>query len=236
MNLILLDAEDEISSGRVRLTGRRAQHILTVLRSQPGERLRVGQVQGMMGWGQVVSAGADTVELEVQLREAPPAPSSTTLILALPRPKVLKRLLITLTTLGVKHLILVNSWRVDKSYWNSPLLQGENLHRQLCLGLEQARDTILPTVELKRLFKPFVEDELDALCGGRARLLAHPGMEGSCPMATEREQVVFIGPEGGLIPYEVTMLEQYGFTPFSLGERILHVETAVVACLARLGL
>jgi RsmE family RNA methyltransferase len=167
----------------------------------------------------------------LHLRQPP-----VTLILAQPRPKVLKRLLVMLTTLGVKHLVLVNSWRVDKSYWNSPVLEEENLHHYLCLGLKQARDTILPTVELKRLFKPFVEDELDNLCGARERLLAHPGGADGWPHAGGGERVLFIGPEGGLIPYEVSMLEERGFKPFSMGKRILHVETAVVACLARLGL
>ncbi|MCA1796721.1 MAG: RsmE family RNA methyltransferase [Geobacteraceae bacterium] len=81
-----------------------------------------------------------------------------------------------------------------------------------------------------------MEDELDALCGERERLLAHPGDAQGWPPATAGERVLFIGPEGGLIPYEVTMLEERGFKTFSIGERILHVETAVVACLARLGM
>lgn len=236
MNLVLLYRNEEIVNGRALLRGRQAQHIRTVLHAQAGDPVRVGLLQGNMGTGRVLHLDENSVELEVELHKTPPPPSPVTLILALPRPKVLKRLLVMLTTLGVKHLVLVNSWRVDKSYWNSPVLEEENLHNYLCLGLEQARDTILPRVELKRLFKPFVEDELDTLCGKRERLLAHPGGEEGCPCAAVGERVLFIGPEGGLIPYEVSMLEERGFNPFSLGARILHVETAVVACLARLGL
>lgn len=236
MNLVLLYRSTEIVNGRVKLQGRRAQHIRTVLRAQVGEPVRVGLLQGKMGLGRVLGLNENSVELEVELDEVPPPPGHTTLILALPRPKVLKRLLVMITTLGVKHLVLVNSWRVDKSYWNSPVLEEENLHKYLCLGLEQGRDTIMPRVELKRLFKPFVEDELEPLCGTRERLLAHPGGGGCCPRATLKEQVLFIGPEGGLIPYEVSMLEERGFSTFTIGERILHVETAVVACLAQLGL
>lgn len=236
MNLILLSEKDKITSGRAVLNDRRGHHIVSVLRSKVGDRLRVGQVQGRMGWGRVLDIHGTSVEMELELTESAPLPNSVTLILALPRPKVLKRLLVTITTLGVKHLVLVNSWRVDKSYWNSPVLEEENLHNNLCLGLEQARDTILPTVEQKRLFKPFVEDELDTLCGERERLLAHPGGAQGWPHAGAGKRVLFIGPEGGLIPYEVSMLEERGFKVFSIGERILHVETAVVACLARLGI
>jgi RsmE family RNA methyltransferase len=236
LNLILLSVNDTIAHGRVVLSDRRGEHIVSVLRSNIGDKVRVGMLQGNMGWGRVLDINGTGVELELELDESPPAPAPVTLILALPRPKVLKRLLVMLTTLGVKHLVLVNSWRVDKSYWNSPVLEEEHLRNYLCLGLEQARDTILPTVELKRLFKPFVEDELDNLCGARERLLAHPGGAGSWPHAGAGEHVLFIGPEGGLIPYEVSMLEECGFKTFSMGARILHVETAVAACLARLGL
>lgn len=236
MNLILLSEKDKITSGRVVLTERRGQHIVSVLRSQVGDRLRVGQIQGNMGWGRVLDIHDTSVKLELEITESPPPPSPVTLILALPRPKVLKRLLVMLTTLGVKHLVLVNSWRVDKSYWNSPVLEEENLRNYLCLGLEQARDTMLPKVEQKRLFKPFVEDELDTLCGERERHLAYPGGAEGWPHAGAGERVLFIGPEGGLIPYEVSMLEERGFKAFSMGERILHVETAVTACLARLGM
>ena len=56
----------------------------------------------------------------------------------LPRPKVFKRVLQGVAAMGVKRIILSSSWRVDKSYWQSPLLTPENLHKHLLLGLEQA--------------------------------------------------------------------------------------------------
>ncbi|QDR31016.1 RNA methyltransferase, partial [Pseudomonas aeruginosa] len=52
--------------------------------------------------------------------------------------------------------------------------------------------------------------------------------------AVEKPVTLAIGPEGGWIPYEVDKLREAGLHPVQLGERILRVETAVSALLARL--
>jgi len=172
--------------------------------------------------------------MEVTLGEDPPGPLPVRLILALPRPKCLKRLLQTIAAMGVKDLTLLHTWRVEKSYWASPLLSPELLREQLVLGLEQGRDTILPEVRLRRLFKPFVEDELEALSRHTVRFVAHPAAPRPCPAATAAPTTLVIGPEGGFIDYEIDALIAREFSPFSLGPRILRVEQAVPALLARL--
>jgi RsmE family RNA methyltransferase len=65
-------------------------------------------------------------------------------------------------------------------------------------------------------------------------LVGHPGDFPACPRAVEQPVTLAIGPEGGWIPYEVDLLRQSGLQPVQLGERILRVETAVTALLARL--
>ncbi len=199
-----------------------------------GDTLRVGALGGAVGTGTVTRLDEALLEMTVQLTEAPPAPLPATLLLALPRPKVLKRVLQGITAMGVKRLVLLNSYRVEKSYWQSPVVQKETLREQLILGLEQARDTVLPEVLLRQRFKPFVEDELPALAEGTLPLLAHPVAEGDCPRRVEGPVTLAVGPEGGFIPYEVEKLVECGFQTVSLGERILRVETAVPALLGRL--
>lgn len=147
---------------------------------------------------------------------------------------MLKRTLQTVATMGVKELWLINSWRVDKSYWSSPLLTEAGLREQLLLGLEQAGDTQLPRVQLRKRFKPFVEDELPALTTARRALVAHPYDAQPCPPAADEPTLLAVGPEGGFIPYEVEKLAEAGLTPIHLGARILRVETAVPVLLARL--
>ncbi len=234
MNLLLLTPTDFISESRVRLTGRSLQHVLNVHRSQAGDSIRVGMLDGEMGQGVIVSLTDQAMELDVCLDQKPPEPLPLTILLALPRPKMLKRSLQHLSSLGVKKIILMNSYRVEKSFWQSPWLTGEKVREQLILGLEQARDTQLPEVILEKRFKPFVEDRLPAIMDGKRCLVAHPSGGVPCPHQVDDQVVLAIGPEGGFIPYEVEKLEEAGFDRIHLGSRILRVETAVTAITSKL--
>lgn len=234
MNLILLFEEDFIDEQRVRLCERRREHVQKVHRADVGDKLTVGLLNGAMGTGEVVLNEGDTLELQVNLHQAPPAALPLTLLLALPRPKMLKRILQTVTAMGVKKLVLLNSYRVEKSYWQTPILQPENLRLQLILGLEQAKDTHLPEVILRKRFKPFVEDELPTMVGDSRALVAHPHTDTACPRQLRTATTLAIGPEGGFIEYEIDKLKETGFEAVHLGPRILRVENAVPAILGRL--
>ena len=234
MNLILLFTEDFVSDGRVRLEGRRLKHVLEVHRAAIGDELAVGLLGDRIGVGKVVRLDSSVLEMEVRLERAPPPALPVTLVLALPRPKALRRVIRAASAMGVKRIVLLNAFRVEKSYWQSPVLGPGSLREQAVLGLEQARDTVLPEVLLKPLFKPFVEDELPALIRNTLPLAAHPDASFLCPRAVDRAVTLVVGPEGGFIPYELELLASLGFTPVQLGERILTVETAVPALLARL--
>lgn len=235
MNLILL-FEDDFVEGRqrVRLSGRRYKHARDICRVSVGDELCVGLCNAEIGTGHVTVLNSDHLEMEVNLTKPAPPAAPITLVLALPRPIVLKRVLAAVSSMGVKQVILFHSQRVEKSYWKSPALKEDNIRKQLILGLEQARDTILPKVVLKPLFKPFVEDELPAILKGTRPLVAHPESTNPCPYHVEGPVTLAIGPEGGFIPYEIEKLMELGFIPVHLGERVLRVETAVPALLSRI--
>jgi RsmE family RNA methyltransferase len=234
VNLILLYETDFIAPQRVRIHDRRLQHLQQVHRAQPGECFRVGLLNGLIGQGRLTRLEQDCAELDLVLDQSPPPALPLRLVLALPRPKMLKRCIETIATLGVKELWLINSYRVDKSYWSTPLLQPEQMREHLLLGLEQAGDTRLPQVEIRKRFKPFVEDELPALARDTRALVAHPYHAAPCPAPLNEATTLAIGPEGGFIPYEVEKLQQAGLQAIHLGPRILRVETAVPVLLSRL--
>ncbi|OGX37570.1 MAG: 16S rRNA (uracil(1498)-N(3))-methyltransferase [Omnitrophica WOR_2 bacterium RIFCSPHIGHO2_02_FULL_50_17] len=235
MNLVLLTPNDFIdNSSRVRLDDRRFAHIRDVHRIHIGDTLCVGLMGGKSGIGRITSLTAQQVEMDVDLCESPPDPLPATLVLALPRPNIFKRVLQTVSSMGVKRIFIVNSSRVEKSFWLSPVLAPERIQEQLILGLEQAKDTIVPEVVLRPLFKPFVEDELPRLIAGSLALVAHPEAAQECLRETDRPVTLAIGPEGGFIPYEIEKLTSLGFTPVRLGNRILRVDVAIPALLSKL--
>ena len=234
MNLLLLEDADFVAADRAVLRGRRLKHLHEVHGAESGDSLRVGRLGGLMGRGTLLALDEQHAELHVELDQPPPAKLPLTLLLALPRPKMLKRVLQTVAAMGVPRLVLLNSYRVEKSFWQTPFLEPEAIREQLLLGLEQARDTVLPEVSIEKRFKPFVEDRLPAISADTLGLVGHPGDYPACPRAVSKPVTLAIGPEGGWIPYEVEKLQEAGLAPVQLGERILRVETAVPALLARL--
>jgi RsmE family RNA methyltransferase len=136
--------------------------------------------------------------------------------------------------MGVKHFVLFASARVEKSYWQSTGLEPAALREQLLLGLEQAGDTALPRIDLARRFRPFVEDALPVLADSAPILVAHPEPSASLVTPGMGRAFLVIGPEGGLQDHELERFEAVGAKRVGLGPRVLRVETAVVALLARL--
>ncbi|RMH15152.1 MAG: 16S rRNA (uracil(1498)-N(3))-methyltransferase [Acidobacteria bacterium] len=239
MNLLLLDAGEIDAAGRVRLTGRRADHLRKVLRVTPGRTLRAGVVRGPLGRATVTAVAPEAVELEVVVAAASPPPPRLELIVALPRPQVLHRVLQFATAMGVRRIDLINAWRVEKSFFASPSLEPARIDRQVRLGAEQGMTTWLPEVALHRRLVPFA-DALAARPAPRHRLLAEPAsppLAEVWPAATEDGDLALaIGPEGGWIEREVETFRAAGFTPASLGPWVLRVEAAVVAALAEVEL
>lgn len=234
MNLILVLPGDFREDGVCSLGGRRFEHIRDVHRASAGATLRVGLLNGDIGTGVILDISESEVTLQVALEHKPPAALPVNLILCLPRPRVLKRTLQTVAAMGVKQLIFLNAYRVEKSYWQTPILTEEGLAKHLHLGLEQAVDTVEPKVLLRKRFKPFVEDELPAITKGTRGLVAHPYEAGPLPGAEATPTTLAIGPEGGFLPYEIEKLREAGLEPVHMGQRILRVETAVPALLSRL--
>ncbi len=241
MNIILLD-KGEIQGRSVFLEGERAEHLIKVLRAKQGDWIRVGQIGGLLGRGQIVFLREKrpfSARLYLELTDSPPALPRLDLVLALPRPIMLRRILSQVTALGVGRIFLINSQRVERSFWQSNLLQAKVYRQYLRKGLEQAAvDTRLPELHIHRKFKPFIEDFFPGqMAYYQHGILADPSGKHSPGEVLKKSGgriVLAVGPEGGWVDYEVARFEELGFVCCTMGERILKVDTAVIALHAQI--
>ena len=233
MNIVLLDSRQTETEYWSITSKRQIEHLLQHVNVQVGDTLKVGIREAKRYLTEVISIEVNRIVLKPIHEEAVPSKLPLTLIVAMPRPKVLRRLIMDSVTLGVDKIILIHSYRVDKSYWQTPFLQ--QLDQYITLGLEQAGDTIAPKIEIYKRFKPFVEDILPNMISDHVPcFVAHPYVEDVMPTGINQPCTMVIGPEGGFIPYEIDLLEKNGCQAVSLGNRIIRTETVIPYVLGRL--
>lgn len=236
MNLILIDAAEVRADGTVLLSGPRGAHLIQVLHVIDGQTVRIGIVDGAMGTGTVLHADERDVQLHCEFDATIPPRPRVDLLLALPRPKVMRRLWAQLSALGVGQVILTNAEKVERDYFDSHVLEPKGYLPLLLEGLQQARDTRVPAVSIHKRFKVLIEDELDALSSDAKRLVAHPQSDTRIERALGRTDasarvLLAVGPEGGWNDFELALLEAHGFQRVGMGPRILTTTTACVALL-----
>ncbi len=234
MNRILFEP-NEIVDGVATFGGVRAEHVLNVLHGEVGQILKTGEVNGPIGTSEIVSIEDGRITVRTAHEEESLKPW-VDLVLAPPRPRVMKRLLPQLAALGVGRIVLVGAKKVEKDFWGATLLKEANYRPLLIDGLMQAGTSILPTLTTVRNFRRWVRDELDAAFPTPNRVVAHPYDGAAIPLSTRvagERLLLAVGPEGGWTDDEVELLEAQGFRRLSLGPRILRTDTALIALLAR---
>ena len=236
MNLILLEPGEITESDEVRLTGARADHVRHVLKAAPGSRVRIGVIDGAHGVGIVQSVGDREIILRGELDATIPPRPRVDLLLALPRPKVMRRLWAQIAALGVGQIVLTNAERVERNYFDTHVLTPDCYRPLLIEGLQQARDTRLPIVSIHRQFKILVEDDLDGLFASGVRTIADPAATASprdvLPADGNPPVLLAVGPEGGWNAFEQQLLAAHGFHAIGMGVRTLRTDTACLALLA----
>ena len=230
MNLLLVD-RTELAGDTVVVRDRRAEHVRTVIGAKVGTTLRAGVIGGELGSAEVIADDGTAIELRLALTEPPSAPLPIDVVLAVPRPKVVTRVVEAVAAFGIARLDLTNAWRVDKSYLKSPRLAPDALAHAARLGAEQGATTHLPAIDVHPRLMPLI----GTFTGPGLRLIAHPGAPPiEAAFGEARPITLAIGPEGGWIAREVETFVACGFQPVSLAAGILRVETAVAAALGQL--
>jgi RsmE family RNA methyltransferase len=236
VNLLLVEPGELAADGTVVLADRRADHLRQVIGAAIGQTVRAGVVGGGIGTAEVAADDGARMTLRLELTAPPLLPLPIELVLAIPRPKVLTRVIETAAAFGVARIDLTNAWRVDKSYLGSPRLASQALAQALRLGAEQGATTHLPPLVIHERLMSLLDTRWPAGTPGppATRLLAHPGARPIEEAALTWPLAIAIGPEGGWIQREVDTFVERGFTPVSVGSPILRVEAALSATLGQL--
>ena len=235
MNIILFHSK-ETSGNSIVFEDDRAKHIVKVLRLSVGDKIQVGLINDKIGYGVIADISRKQpymVRVLFTLEQEPVAPSKVDLLLALPRPIMLKRILSQATSLGVKHFYVVNASRVEKSYWDSKIIHASSCFDYFLKGLSQSVDTMLPHVRFFRSFNSFLRTDLTAIIKKYDNLfIADPRYDEAIRISCDEQQgrsLLAIGPEGGWLDNELDLMMERGFRGIGLGSRILRVDTAVIA-------
>lgn len=227
MNRIIFTQDEMGADGTLHLNDQRAAHIIKILQARLGDVIRVGMVDGLCGTAEIEKISSGSCILRPHLTHEPPAPSPVTLTMALPRPKVARRIISFCASAGIQHVVFFRSWRVEKSYFQSPLLSPESLDRAIREGLSQGGGTRRTKVEIIPLFTTFLDDHFPVLRQGKNCYLAHPGKGLAAEAPAHAESLLCIGPEGGFIEREVRSILEAGCIGISPLPWILRSEDAV---------
>ncbi|MCO6431449.1 MAG: RNA methyltransferase [Deltaproteobacteria bacterium] len=240
MNSILLLAQDLESPASATLKGDRARAVQLRHSLKPGVRTKAALLNGLRGHVTVIEASPDKISLQLELNQPPPPRRSIDLIVAVPRPQTVKKVISLSTIAGIRSLTFVRSEHTEKSYLSSKSLREEEIFRQVELGLEQAFDSVPPEIVIFDSFWSFKKERLESSIPGRAGFLAHAGERSSglqvftAALKGCASAALAIGPESGWSLKEHEVFIEHGFHKISLGERIFRVEQAAAVLLGQL--
>jgi 16S rRNA (uracil1498-N3)-methyltransferase len=233
----LVALPDEVSGRRISVTGERAEHVAVTLKKKEGDEIRIGVARQGRGVGTIVSLRKAHIEIEFA-ELAPEAAPDVALIVALPRPLAVSRLLHTASSFGVRHIDLIGAWKVERSYFHSPRLTATRLTSDARWGAEQGGHAWVPTVTVHERFRPFLEDHFPRAQQG-LELANRTVFDGSGALRLSVAQIasgpswMAFGPEGGWIEPELASFARAGFAVARLDTPILTTEIAIAAALGQ---
>lgn len=237
MNLLLFKSAELLEGRFLDLEGRRAVHLIEVLKLGVGDSVKAACLGEGLCEARVSKVRKNFIQLDVSPRQSVSERNQPdlTLLVALPRPQMLKRVLQVSAQFGVREIVFIGSKKVEKSFFQSKELLPERLEANLLLGLEQSSRYLLPKVRLERSIWSYLAN-LDSQFYGH-KLLAEPGPWGRASsiwdISEKKPVLMAVGPEGGWVESELAGFLKAGFERVSLSQNVLRVDQAVTIFLSQ---
>ena len=234
-SLYLVPSLDGVTVGaQVSLGGAEGRHAVSVARVRIGETLRLGDGQGTVVTGPVLSTDRDALVLEVAAVDRSPAPSPTlTLVQALAKGGRDEMAVQASTEIGVDRIV---PWSASRSVsrWEGAKVE-KGRARWEAIAHEASKQAIRPRV-------PDVEPVVTTaqLAGsvgsGRVVLVLDPvgdvRLSAWEPQNDVEDIALVVGPEGGIDGSEFDRLVAAGAVRVRLGDTVLRTSTAGPAALS----
>jgi len=232
---------ERCAGSTLRLDGREAHHALQVLRLQRGELVTVLDGAGNEFLCAVETSSRAALTLSVSLKNFVPAqPCAITLLVGLPKGKIIESLIQKAVELGVRRVVPILSERVVSHLDDEDAEKKRDKWQMVAIeAIKQCGAAWLPRIEAPLTIEKFLErrEKFDlSLVGSLQKERRHP-REVLREFETRQKRVpqnlgVWIGPEGDFSLNELVTIQNSGAQPVSLGRLVLRVETAAIYCLS----
>ncbi len=231
----LIVLPEEIQDDLATIRGARARYLLDYHDLRVGIKVRGARLGGNLGEIEVLHIDEHEIRLKCCFTQPPPARNQTALVIAVPRPQTVKKILHFAAMAGITDLIFVRAERTDKSYLQSKTLLPENIQEELIKGLEQSCDSLAPRVSVLQHLGELWENAV--VQSADLKLVLAPDLETSLAQvqAEQKRTCLALGPELGWTQTEVERFTQAGFLRYALGSRIYRLEFALALALGQLG-
>lgn len=245
MNIILFSEKDRKGESFVFEQGdERYSHITKVLKLKTGDSFKAGIINSELGMAHIKEMKKDKIIFDFVANARPSPLHPLHLILGIPRPIQLKRLLKDVATMGVSSIHLVGTVLGEKSYITSSLIANNEIGKHLIEGVAQAGSTLIPSHHIYSSL--YVALEQNAILG-KNELKAHnvrrllfdvenANAKETLPLdsvfAKDEEFVLAIGSERGWVKSERELFKKQSFSTVTLGNRIMRCETATIAAIS----
>ncbi len=207
------------------LDGETHHHLFRVKRHQVGDRLRAVDGRGQARWAEVVAA--DKRSARVALGEPAPANEpdlAVELYVAPPKPERAAWLVEKATELGVVAIRFLSTERDARALAPSQLAR---LGRVAISAVEQCERSRVPEVTDAGGLREVVRRRAEG--GARFVVLDRGESREAREIGAENGRLaILVGPEGGWSPDERELFARLELPRWSLGERVLRIETAAV--------
>lgn len=227
--------------------------VVTINRSQIklGFEPNLAQILKIGSWGddygfgvnflvKLIDKSNEHFKFEVVSVEASKRAPEIILLVSVPRPQILKRLLESLAYYPVKELILFPSEKSEKSYLSSRYLRSQEIEDRLKIGSMQAGYSFRSKVSIeKNIYEALSKN---AVKESSLKLLAEPNCSNlisdllsakTVPKNRNIISCISIGPEAGWSLSELDLFKSNGFQSITLSDSVLRVDTAALVVLSQ---